>query len=170
MRRPRTKSYHLNLNLFDEQEKAVWNLLAKAPNKKNLIIRAVLYYAQEQPRKVSGPGARAAERASRAAAQNTISNEVVLEQMAENNETVLKALLERIDVMEERVLDQFARGAVVVTAGSAADGADTAEEEPEVDTSIVRRIERAAAPTEEQLDREAMELDPLAQQFLNSFM
>lgn len=155
------KNYHLYLDTNDPTQKAAYEVLKKATNKKNLICRALLCYAKEHPDKVTGAAAKAAERLLNAEASTLKAQEEMATMISDGKEE----LLERIQMMEETLMTVLQNGAVVV----AKPAEEESEPEEEEDDSVIRRINRKVAPTEEELKEQAQGLDPIAQQFMMGF-
>lgn len=152
------KGYHLYLNTSVEKERSAWQVLAKAPNKKDLICRALICYAQDHPTLVHGA-------AAKAVAQSAIPvspEQAALIVEAQVSEAAAP-IMDKLNAIQT-LLDQLSKSGIVVTASQA-----EPETGPEQDTAIVKRIERAVAPTDDELRLNSQQLDPLARDIMAGF-
>lgn len=129
---------------------------------------ALIYYAEKEPKKVTGlTPARVADLEKLLAAERTLEHEQITERVVDGN----RRLSEQLDGMEERLMQKLEELAV--------QGVQIPQQpvpqpvpEPAVQkpgkSEVQAIIEEETILTEEELDREAQELDPVAMLFLGS--
>lgn len=142
--------FEIKLNPQKEPDATAIGMLGRTDNKSRLIVQALLEYGSRHPEIVGAVAARKAR-----AQQDRLPPQSAMP--AEPDGTG-EEILRRIDRLEKNILQALSRAAVQAAA-------PPEEESP----SVVKRIERNAKATDEDLRQEAEDIDPLAKQFLMGF-